>query len=134
MDTFDQTAALVLGIIVFCFLILAPSLWSTREDRRRARARRLMSYMEDGRPRGCKCPPNPGMNAMPCDNTHIGSQRCPLTVPTITTSNAEELAALTARVDQLSLALKLLHPEHDETCRHEPPDTSWVQTGRVKDH
>lgn len=107
MDTFDQVACFVLGSIALCCLLLGPAWFSTRHDRRRDKARKLLTLMSDGRPQGCKCPPNPGMNSLPCDNSHIGSKRCPLTTepPAGTPS---QLATINERLDEMDTALEII--------------------------
>lgn len=125
----DGWVAVGAGIGIFLIGFIPWAIWRCSDDYRRSRARRMLEYISDGRPAGCKCPPNPGTNALPCDNKHIGSKRCPLTVPHITTDNAEELAAINARLDQLDLALQLLAPETETETKASPPGTSWVKTG-----
>lgn len=75
---------------------------------RPAKARRLalelLPLLTDGRPQGCKCPPNPGVNALPCDNKHHSSRRCPLT-PKVDTN---ELASIRDRLTDIELALALV--------------------------
>lgn len=94
-----MTAFTIFGICVIAFMAATPvviSQWPT-DDNRRRKARKLERYFTDGRPQGCTCPPNPGMNTLPCDNK--------LTPPP---ASAEDIAVLTKRVDDLTLALSLL--------------------------
>lgn len=91
------------GACLIALLLSAPIWFRLFIDRGRNLAREVAALLVDGRPRGCKCPPNPGMNALPSDNKHINSPRCPLTTP-------DELVELRRKVADLELALSVLAP------------------------
>lgn len=101
------------GFAIFGFALIAVMavtpvvVYFYSPERKRSMARKVAALLADGRPRGCKCPPNPGVNSLPSDNTHIASPRCPLTRGE---AASDALVEVNKRIDDLEIALQVLAP------------------------
>jgi hypothetical protein len=103
------TAFAIFGFSLIALMIATPFvIWFFSDARKRGMAKQVAALLADGRPRGCKCPPNPGSNALPSDNSHINSPRCPLTRGE---AASDALAEVHKRLDDLEIALQVLAPK-----------------------